>query len=92
MRGHVGDVAATALVYALVAGLGVGRVGSALVAMAVAVAIELGQIVVGGAQVGAARALVLGAHADPYDLLAYGVGVAVALAWDRSAPRRPADA
>ena len=81
VRGHLGDVAATALVYALVALAGVGRRWCAATALAVAGAIELGQVVAGG-HAGPARALVLGAHFDPYDLIAYATGVALAAGWD----------
>lgn len=87
VRGHLGDVAATALVYALVALGGVRRGWCAATALAVALTIELGQIVAGG-HAGPARALVLGARFDPYDLIAYAAGVVLAMTWDRASPTR----
>jgi hypothetical protein len=74
VRGHVGDVAATMLVFAL---LGLTRWSvrtRAIVTMALALAIELGQTVWSGG-------LLLGAVFDPWDVAAYAVGVAVAVAY-----------
>jgi|SRR3954469_21667945 hypothetical protein len=76
IRGHVGDVAATMLVFAL---LGVTRwrvQTRAYVTVAIALAIELRQIVWTGG-------LLLGNVYDPWDLVAYGVGVAIAVAYHR---------
>src|SRR5207247_2559171 len=72
IRGHVGDVAATMLVFAL---LGLTRWSlrtRAIVTMAIALAIELGQTVWSGG-------LLLGSVFDPWDVAAYAVGVAVAV-------------
>jgi hypothetical protein len=81
VRGHVGDVAATMLVYALV-GLA-WRARSAVRAattMAIATAIEIGQTLW---QVdSSAGALLLGTTFDVWDLVAYAIGTAIAVAWD----------
>lgn len=77
VRGHVGDVAATMLVFAL---LGLTRWSlrtRALVTMGIALAIELRQIVWSGG-------LLLGDVFDPWDVVAYAVGVAVAVAYHRA--------
>jgi hypothetical protein len=96
VRGHLGDVAAAALLYALV-GLvtGAPRKTCAALAIALALAIEVAQC---GAPttISDARALTLGAHFDPWDLVAYAAGVALA-AWaaffggagDRPSPAGP---
>lgn len=83
LRGHVGDVAATMLVFAL---LGLTRWGlrtRAIVTLGIALAIELGQTVWSGG-------LLLGSVFDPWDLFAYAAGVAVALLYHRAhdEPRR----
>lgn len=82
VRGHVGDVAATMLVYALL-GL-VWRTRPwvrAVVTLAVASAIELGQTVWHATSwVGEMTA---GSTFDPWDFAAYVAGVVVALAWER---------
>ena len=84
-RGHVGDVAATMLVYAV---LGVVvrtywpvRAGATL---ALATAIELGQTL--WHPTSPTVAFAAGTTFDPLDLLAYAVGVVVAVAWERRAP------
>ena len=74
VRGYVGDVAVTMLVFAL---LGVTRWSlrtRAVVTMAIALAIELRQIAWAGG-------LVLGNVFDPWDVVAYAVGVVVAVAY-----------
>ena len=81
VRGHVGDVGAAALVYAAIALVGVRRSIAAGLAVAVAVAIEVAQR--GAAPASDAEALVLGAHFDPWDLLAYAIGVVAAAMADR---------
>ena len=94
VRGHIGDVAATLLVYALI-GLVVARVRfwiRAAVTYAIACAIELGQTVWHATSF--VGELVLGSKFDPWDLVAYAVGVASAVAWERlydarDARRRP---
>jgi hypothetical protein len=91
IRGHVGDVAAVALVYAVIALVTSARPAvCALVTAAVALAIELAQQR-GGSRGGAAGDLLLGRHFDPWDLVAYALGIMVAVAADRSPwPGRPA--
>lgn len=83
VRGHVGDVGAAALVYAAFGVLGARREVAAALAGVVAVGIEFAQCGSPPAADGAARALVFGAHFDPWDLLAYAVGVVAAAAADR---------
>lgn len=86
VRGHLGDVAAVAFLYALVA-LVVRApviVRVALVAV-VAVVVELTQR--GGEARGPAGQLLVGAHFDPWDLAAYALGLAAAVAWERRARR-----
>jgi len=83
VRGHLGDVAAAALVYALV-GLVVRApiaIRAALTA-AIAVAVEVAQRR-GDPGAGAAGALVLGAHFDPWDLCAYAAGIVAGVGWER---------
>jgi hypothetical protein len=84
IRGHVGDVAAVALVYAVI-GLVARPAVSAAVTAGLAVAIELAQRV-GGSR-GAAGDLLLGRHFDPWDLVAYAIGLGLALLWERSLRR-----
>jgi len=87
VRGHLGDVAAAALVYAIVAGIsGARRKTCTGVALAIAVIIELAQRHA-PSEVGTARALTLGARFDPWDLVAYLAGVALAVAGDRGRAR-----
>ena len=82
VRGHLGDVAAAALAYALIGAVtGASRKTCAALALAVASIIEVAQRHA-PAEVGAARELALGARFDPWDLLAYVVGVALAAAAD----------
>ncbi len=77
LRGHVGDVAATMLVFALL-GLTRWRVRTrAIVTLAIALGIELGQIVWSGG-------LLLGSVFDPWDLLAYVAGVVIAVLYHRA--------
>jgi hypothetical protein len=81
IRGHVGDVAAVALVYALIALASHGRPTiCALLTSITALAIEVAQR--GSHHNSAVGELVLGRHFDPWDLLAYAVGIALALTWD----------
>ncbi|HVV84541.1 MAG TPA: DUF2809 domain-containing protein [Kofleriaceae bacterium] len=88
IRGHVGDVAAAALVYAL---LGVAAPGRrwlrGAIAAAICVAVELGQRRAAPSS-GAVDTLVLGTRFDPWDLVAYAVGLALACAWDVRASAR----
>jgi hypothetical protein len=89
LRGHVGDVAATMLVYAVL-GVLLGAWtrpwlrGSAT--LAIATAIELAQL--GWRGDGAAAELVVGSTFDAWDLVAYVAGVAIAMAWEQLASRR----
>ncbi len=88
VRGHVGDVAATMLVFAMVslavakASLGV----RALVTMAIATSIEVAQVWWHARST--AGHLVFGSTFDPIDLGAYVVGVGVAITWERAWTRR----
>jgi len=77
VRGHVGDAAATMLVYALLGFAWRARIGvRAATTFAIAAAIEVGQTLW---QVdGAAGELLLGATFDVWDLVAYAVGTAIA--------------
>jgi hypothetical protein len=82
VRGNVGDGAATMLVYALVSLAWRARPGRrAAATLAIALAIECGQAVWHVHSL--AGELTLGNTFDPWDLVAYVVGVVVALAWDR---------
>jgi hypothetical protein len=87
VRGHVGDVAATMLVFAIVslvrptASTGV----RALVTMAIATSIEVAQVWFHARST--AGHLVLGSTFDPIDLAAYVVGVGIAVVWDQRAAR-----
>lgn len=87
IRGHVGDVAATMLVYAIVGSLSRARLAwRAVGTIAIATAIELGQLV--WRLESAAGELLLGTTFDGWDLVAYVAGVCVAIAWELS-PGRP---
>jgi hypothetical protein len=82
VRGHVGDVAATLLVFALLGLAWRTRLRTrAVTAFAIACAIELGQTVWHATSL--AGELVLGGTFDPWDILAYAIGVAVAVVWER---------
>jgi hypothetical protein len=84
VRGHVGDVAATMLVFALVS-LAARRATPgvrALVTMTIATAIEVGQM--SWHAHSTAGHLVFGSTFDPIDLAAYAAGVVIALVWERA--------
>ena len=83
VRGHVGDVAATMLVYA-VAGMTLrARIAiRALVTFAFALAIELGQTMWRADSL--AGELLIGSTFDPWDIVAYAIGVAIAVVWDHA--------
>jgi len=88
IRGHVGDVAATMLVYATL-----GAIWSrsrmwirAVAALAIATAIEVGQLFWHANSF--ATELTIGDTCDPWDIVAYVIGVAVALVWERAAVAR----
>jgi hypothetical protein len=79
----VGDVAATMLVYALIGFAWRVRITvRASVTMAVAVAIELGQT--WWKIDSSAGALLLGTTFDAWDIVAYAIGVAIAVLWERA--------
>ena len=86
VRGHVGDVAATMLVYAVIGRA--WRTRRALLAtstLAIAVSIEVGQTVWHAHSM--AGELLIGSTFDPWDLVAYVVGVTIAAGWDAAATR-----
>jgi hypothetical protein len=92
VRGHVGDVAAAMFVYA---GFGLCFAGwtrraRSAATLAVALAVEVGQLVwspLGRSTVGA---LTVGSVFDPVDLVAYVAGVVIGVAWERVYAGRPA--
>jgi Protein of unknown function (DUF2809) len=98
VRGHVGDVAATMLVYALVSmalSVGGGRWQPAprwrfAMTMAIATFLELGQTLWSGT--GLAGELLLGATFDAWDFAAYLAGAVIAVAHDVLGARRRARA
>lgn len=82
VRGHAGDVGATMVVYAIASIFVRRRVVRAAIAAAVAVSLELAQRVHDGGG-GVVGELAIGASFDPWDLVAYALGIAIAVAWDR---------
>jgi hypothetical protein len=88
IRGHVGDVAAAMLVFAAFAAV-LTRLSlhvRAIATFALACAIELGQAFWSVSST--AGHLTLGDTCDPWDIVAYAVGVSVAVFWERSAVAR----
>jgi di/tricarboxylate transporter len=86
IRGHVGDVAATMLVYAMLGMIWRARPAvRAAAALAIATLIECGQMVWRGEEVlGAVLSeLTVGSTFDGWDFVAYGAGVVIAVAWER---------
>lgn len=82
VRGHVGDVAATMLVYAVLGVLWRARLAvRATATMAIAVAIEFGQT--WWQLDSAAGSLLLGTTFDVWDLVAYAIGTGLAVVWER---------
>jgi len=82
VRGHVGDVAATMLVYALVGLVSRARIRTrAAITMAIALAIELGQT--WWKIDSTAGSLLLGSTFDAWDIVAYAIGVAVAIGFEK---------
>jgi hypothetical protein len=82
VRGHVGDVAATMLVYALLGLAWRGRLAvRASATMAIAVAIELGQT--WWQFESSAGSLLLGTTFDAWDIVAYAIGTLIAIGWER---------
>ena len=88
IRGHVGDVAATMLVYAAISMVWSARMRTrAIATFAIAAAIEVGQLV------WHARSLVaeltIGSSFDAWDFVAYAIGVGVAVTWERTTGLSP---
>jgi Protein of unknown function (DUF2809) len=92
IRGHVGDVAATMLVYAMLGAVLRGKLARpgwrAFGAMAIATALECGQLVWTGT--GLAGEILVGGLFDSWDFAAYLLGTVVAVAYDVTAARRAA--
>jgi hypothetical protein len=90
VRGYVGDVGASMLVYALLGLVWRSTARArALAAAAIGVAIE-GYQAVGTTPHGVVGEILVGSFPDPWDLAAYAVGLLAALAWERwwAGPRR----
>lgn len=88
IRGHVGDVAAAMLVFAIVAAA-LPRLSlwvRAGIVFALTCAVELGQAFWSVSST--AGHLTLGDTCDPWDICAYAVGVSVAVLWERVAVAR----
>jgi len=82
VRGQVGDVAATMLVYALISLAWHTKIWvRATVTMTIALAIELGQT--WWRPDSSAGALLLGTTFDAWDVVAYVIGTVVAIAYER---------
>lgn len=82
VRGHVGDVAATMLVYALVGLVAPWKLRTrAAITMAIALAIELGQT--WWKVDSTAGSLLLGSTFDAWDIVAYAIGVAIAIGFEK---------
>ena len=92
VRGHAGDIAAAMLVFAVLGALRprVPAVVRALVTLAIASAIELGQAWWRAESLVAE--LTIGNTCDPWDLVAYAIGAGLALVWEAIAVRRCAHA
>jgi uncharacterized protein DUF2809 len=85
VRGHVGDVAATMLVYAMISLAWSARIRTrALATFGVALAIEVGQLV--WHSTSTAAELTIGGTFDWWDIAAYAIGVAVGVAVERAEP------
>ncbi len=81
VRGHLGDVAATMLVYALLGGMWATRMRTrAAATLVIATMIELGQT--WWHATSTVGSLLAGSTFDPIDFVAYAAGVVVALAWE----------
>lgn len=81
VRGHLGDVAATMLVYALLGLAWRARIAvRATTTMAIALAIEVGQT--WWKIDSAAGSLLLGTTFDAWDVVAYAIGVAIAIGYE----------
>jgi hypothetical protein len=89
VRGNVGDGAATLLVYAILGMVWRAPIRArAIATFAFACAVELGQTLWHGKSL--AAELTIGSTFDPWDVVAYAIGVAVAVMWE--VPSEPADA
>ena len=83
IRGHVGDVAATMLVYAVIGMLWRARPAMrAAAALAIATLIECGQTLWRGE--GMVAELTIGSTFDGWDFVAYIAGVGIAVLWERA--------
>jgi hypothetical protein len=82
IRGHVGDGAATMLVYAMIGLIWRARPAvRAAATLAIAAVIECGQTVWHAK--GLLGELTVGSTFDGWDFVAYGIGVVIAVAWER---------
>jgi hypothetical protein len=82
VRGNVGDGAATLLLYALLSLVWKAQIRTrALVTFGVAVAIECGQMLWHSTSF--VGELTIGSTFDPWDVVAYAIGVVVAVVWDQ---------
>jgi hypothetical protein len=84
MRGHVGDIGATMGVYALFGFTTWGLRARIAATLVIALAIELGQLAWSSFGRSGFGALTIGSVFDPWDLLAYVIGTALAVAWERT--------
>ena len=88
VRGNLGDVAATMLVYALLGLAWRTRPRNrAAAGFAIACAVELGQTVWHATSW--FGELTAGSTFDPWDFVAYAAGIGVAVLWDRATAARP---
>lgn len=86
IRGYMSDVGATMLVYAFLGLLWrTTAARRALATAAIAAAVEFYQIV--GMTPPGIGGVLVGAFPDPWDLVAYAVGMAAALAWEHRSVR-----
>lgn len=83
VRGHLGDLAVPMLLYATISTLGITRRRWTRAALAIAIptALELGQCLWTGT--GMLGELLVGSTFDLWDMAAYVVGTAIALAYDQ---------
>ncbi|MFI7537287.1 DUF2809 domain-containing protein [Streptosporangium sp. NPDC049376] len=86
VRGYVSDVSATMLVYAFLGLLWrTTAARRALATAAIAATVEFYQVV--GTTPPGVGGVLVGAFPDPWDLVAYAIGVVAALAWERGSVR-----
>ena len=87
VRGHLGDVAAAAFVYAALGlVLRAPIAARCIIVVAIVGLVEISQRR-GDPGGGTAGQLVLGAHFDPWDLVAYALGLLAAVLWERRSSR-----